>query len=95
MTKDQIREAITQMKTHCEIKMPAYEMISARGALYELGFHGEDAEEVLEALFEGGFTYCLDPHFHRSPRADEGPISADVCYWGPDQLLSRLDCVHV
>jgi hypothetical protein len=94
MTEAQIKEAIQQMLTHCEIKMASYELISARGTLYELGYHGDDAEQVLQHCYDRGFTYCLDPDYHRSPRGDDqGRISADVCYWGPDQLASRLECV--
>jgi hypothetical protein len=91
MTKDQIREAVEQMKVQCDLKMANYEMVSARSALHELGYQGEDTEEVLKALFESGFTYCLDPWYHRGSEV----VSADVCYWGPDQLKSRLDCIHI
>lgn len=93
MTAPQVKEAVDQMKVHCDLKMADYEMVSARSALYELGYHGEQAEQVLKALFEGGFTYCLDPDYHRSPSQEPARISPDVCYWGPDQLKSRLNCV--
>jgi hypothetical protein len=94
LTPDQVQEAVVQMTTHCELKMANYDMVSARGTLYELGYHGEHAEQVLQFLYDHGFTYCLDPFYHKSPRGDDsGPISQDVCYWGPDQLKSRLDCV--
>jgi len=96
LTTDQIREAVEQMKSHCDLLMGNYEMVSARSALYTLGYNQEDAEQVLQTLYEGGFTYCLDPDYHRSPRTDDqGRISSDVCYWGPDQLKSRLDCVYI
>jgi hypothetical protein len=95
LTTDQVREAVQQMRVHCDLKMVDYELVSARAALYELGYHGEDAEQVLKALYDGGFTYCLDVDYHTSPRDNDGPISPDVCYWGPDQLRSRLDSVHL
>ena len=95
MTKAQISEAIDQMKVSCDLKMANYEMVSARGLLYELGYHGDDAEAVLQACADSGFNYCLDPAYHVSPSNDPGPISADVCYWGPDQLKSRLWGVRV
>ena len=88
LTDEQIKEAIAQMKTHCDLKMVEYESISARGTLYELGYHGEDAEQVLQRIYDGGFTYCLDPDYHKG---DNERINESVCYWGPDQLRSRLD----
>jgi hypothetical protein len=100
MTKDQIREAIEQMKSHCRLQeeIGDYDSISARGTLYTLGYTEDQANEVLQTLFDGGFTYCLDPDFHKSPSDQhEGMmgtrISAGVCHWGPDQLRSRLECV--
>lgn len=98
MTKDQIKDAIEQMKVHCDLKMDGYQMVSARGALHELGFHGEDAEEVLQAIHHGGFTNCLDHHFKSGgvyPDFTPEYPSADVCYWGPDQLKSRLESIRV
>lgn len=102
LTKQQIEEAVVQMKTSCDLKMKGYEPVSARGLLNELGFGG-DADQVLEYLFEGGFTYCLDPKFAathfdpNNPEAVNGMVTdhapARACYWGPDQLKSRLEWV--
>jgi len=90
---DQLNEAIEQMKVHCDLAMPEYSPVCARGVLNDLGY-GADVEQVLQHIFDGGFTYCLDPHYHKSPSNDLGPVSGDVCYWGPDQLKSRLECVR-
>lgn len=85
LTDDQVQSAIRQMLVSCELKMKDYEPMTARGTLYSLGFHGEDCEQILKFISDGGFNYCLDPEFQEGER-----ISLDVCYWGPDQLASRL-----
>jgi hypothetical protein len=85
----QIDEAISQMKVQCDLKMANYEMVSARSVLNELGYQSEAVEEVLDRIFSGGFSYCLDSKY---PAKDmQGSVTQDVCYWGPDQLKSRLD----
>lgn len=101
LTDEQVKEAITQMRTSCDLKMEQdYQLVTARGLLYELGFEVEDAEQVLQVLYDGGFRYCLDPWFKakhfdpNNPKAVNGMVeefpSHDACYWGPDQLKSRL-----
>lgn len=90
LTNAQINEAIEQMKTHCDLAMQDYTPLSARSCLYDLGYEA-DAEQILKALYDGGFTYCLD----RSFRTKDGDIlTDDVCFWGPDQLKSRLFAIH-
>ena len=86
LSTEQIHDAIRQMLVSCELKMKDYEPMTARGTLYSLGFHGEDCEQILRYIADGGFNYCLDPEYHEG----EQRISLDVCYWGPDQLASRL-----
>jgi hypothetical protein len=102
MTEEQINEALEQMKSHCRISMEAhkagvgeYEMVSARGVLYTLGYAADNAEEVIQAIADRGFSYCLDPHILSTP-GDDPPFypSADACHWGADQLLSRLDALR-
>lgn len=90
MTVEQAIEAIEQLKADCQRLVEAndYHAVSARGQLYSLGFSEAETDEVLASLFEGGFTYCLDPKFHKG---NEARISSGVCYFGPDQLLSRID----
>lgn len=91
LTNAQIKEAIEQMKTHCDLAMPEYRYLSARECLYELGYEA-DVEQILQELYNGGFTYCLDSSF----RTKDGEYTPDsACYWGPDQLKSRLWSVHL
>ena len=53
--------------------------------------------DILEACVDGGFSYCLDHTIEATSYSGgeehTGRPSRDVCYWGPDQLRSRLDCV--
>lgn len=94
LTQDQLLDARRQMRSHCRLVMEnyeagtgEYEMLSARGVLNTLGFHGDEVEQVLQYLFDGGFTYCLDPDYHRGS-VDRPSMS--VCHFGADQLESRL-----
>jgi hypothetical protein len=98
MNESQIKEAITQMIVQCDLHMPAYDMLSARGVLYELGYSEEQTDDVLAYIAAHGFDYCLD---HRIECSNGDPVkpgrtypSSDVCYWGPDQLKSRLAFVR-
>jgi hypothetical protein len=97
LTEDQVIEAVGQMLVQCELKMApgAYEAVSARSILRELGYEGEKAYSVLLFIAEGGFDYCLDHEIamtgHHEAR-HEYP-DHNVCYWGPDQLESRLRCL--
>jgi len=103
LTDTQVYEAIGQMCVHCTLLEPTYTPVSARGALYELGYHGADAEQIIDHIAAGGFTYCLDPriaatHYDpNNPAAVNGMVTdkpgAQACYWGPDQLKSRLQCL--
>lgn len=91
LTQDQIRDAIEQMKVHCDLAMPEYRMLSARSCLRELGFE-DDADQILHALYLAGFSYCLDSKF---PTKDGDYTPQSACVWGPDQLKSRLWSVHL
>jgi len=98
LTDAQVDEAIEQMKSHCGLLMEEYELVSARAALYTLGYHGEDAEQVLKDIYDRGFTYCFDHRYISTwydgdKEVKEYP-SEDVCYWGPDQLKSRLNSIR-
>jgi len=96
MTTEQIHEAMGQMISHCkELEANDYHSVSARGVLYTLGYAHDEADEVLTALHDGGFDYCIDPMFPcRStcdgPNAKPEPTPSHACYWGPDQLRSRI-----
>lgn len=102
LTDSQVLEAIEQVRVHCRNAMETdYHSISMRGALYTLGFVEAEADQVIQKVADSGFTYCLDPsieatHFSPDdPRAVNGMVtdrpSEAACYWGPDQLLSRLN----
>ena len=93
LTEDQVNDAIRQLTVHCRLLMEQYEagvgeyeIVSARGVLYTLGFEESDTDQILEHIAAGGFSYCLD-----SQIGDKPP--RDACYWGADQLESRLRCL--
>jgi hypothetical protein len=93
MNEDEIKSAIEDVKKLCDVKMDGYKMVSLRSALRELKI---EEQPVIDYVSKHGFTYCLDytiaatDHFEGNT---EKP-SQDVCYWGPDQLKSRLDCLR-
>jgi hypothetical protein len=95
MTDDQVGEAVDQMRSHCQflVEKADYSGVAARSALYLLGYHGEDADQVIEAIAEEGFTYCLDPQVKSYSGVEDEHFypNEDACYWMPDQLKSRLD----
>jgi len=101
LTEEQCQEAVGQMIVHCRLIMEQYkagvgeyESVSARSVLKTLGYE-EDIPQVLEFIAQGGFDYCLDPAIpmtgHHEARGERP--NRDVCYWGPDQLESRLQCL--
>lgn len=102
LTQKKVLEAIEQMKISCDLKEAnGYEPVSARGLLNELGYNA-DVEWILQLIYNGGFTYCLDHWFPSKAAAlvdsENGPTwteaeypCVDACYWGPDQLKSRLE----
>lgn len=96
LTQDQINESIEQVKVHCDLLMPNYEMVSLRSALYTLGYTESDADQIIRYCAEKGFCYCIDPIIATKSYPDFKPEfpQASVCYWGPDQLKSRLWCVR-
>jgi hypothetical protein len=97
MTNDQIHEAMGQMLVDCRLREENgdYTPISARRMLNNLGFSTDEANTVITALHEGGFNYCLDPMFtcKSYPDFKEEPTPDFACYWGPDQLASRISWV--
>jgi hypothetical protein len=75
-----------------------YPAVSVRSLATKLGFE-ELLPNILTACKEGGFSYCLD-HTIEATSWDgnkDGMVTEhpprNACYWGPDQLRSRLDCV--
>lgn len=91
LTKEQKQDALNQLRTHCKLEMEKpsrdQQFLSVRSSLYTLGFHGEDCTQVMDAISEHGFRYCFD---HEYEQSDGTYPRADVCYWMPDQLESRL-----
>jgi hypothetical protein len=91
LTNAQITEAIAQMVSHCkDLEHNDYHSVSARGVLYTLGYEA-DVDQILQRIYDGGFTYCLDSNFRTK---DNEYVTSDVCYWGPDQLRSRLNSLY-
>jgi hypothetical protein len=73
-----------------------YPPVSVRSLAAALG-HAELLDSILEACVDGGFTYCLDHTVEATSygggEAHTGRPPWTACFWGPDQLRSRLDCV--
>ncbi len=100
MEASAIQEAVAKMIERCDLLMDVakvtggYPMRSASGVLRELGYTSEEAFEVIQAIAEHGFNYCLDHRISCSDGVDgdnrhEYPDPV-VCVWGADQLASRL-----
>jgi len=101
LTEEQVQEAVHQMVAHCHLLMEQYnagigeyETVSAVGVLYTLGFEA-DVEQILQHIAAGGFNYCLDPSILMHSQVDGNDMypSRQACYWGADQLESRLQCL--
>lgn len=103
---EMIADALKQMISHTQNSVELhkqgigeYEMCSARGVLYTLGYNSDDAHTVLKYIHEDGFAYCLDFEFPSQALKADGETretiypDQQVCYWGADQLHSRLMCV--
>lgn len=72
-----------------------YKVVSVRSLWHDLELTVPLAK-VLAACAEGGFTYCLDYTIPIRMNTDSGTHDhphQDTCYWGADQLRSRLDTV--
>lgn len=103
LTDDQVNEAIEQMQIHTRNSVEAYkagtgdyETMSARSVLRTLGYNTADTLQVLQAIAARGFDYCLDAEIpmtgHHEARGEHPDWQ--VCYWGADQLLSRLQALR-
>jgi hypothetical protein len=96
LTQSQLKEAFLQSLSFTRDKVEyykqggEYEMLFYRKVLRDLGYHGEDAQQVIAAVATAGFSYCLDPEVE----SDGSHPCEQVCWWGCDQLLSRLKCVE-
>lgn len=92
LTQAQVKDAIEQAKVSCDLAMQNYDMVSARSVFNQLGYDDDDVQQILETLADGGFSYCLD---YRIPTKDGEYPMQSVCYWGPDQLKSRLNAIYI
>jgi hypothetical protein len=93
-----IIEALRAIRQECSAREEAsnYAPVSVRGIASKLNLQ-VPIEDILQACVDGGFTYCLD-HTVEATAYDGNEMrtsypSQGACYWGPDQLRSRLDCV--
>ena len=92
----EIKYAIEHMKAVCDRKMQNYESVSARKILTDSGYSRDDTQQVLEAIAEAGFSYCLDSSIKCSDGlGGETYPAQQVCIWGPDQLKSRLNSLDI
>ena len=92
-----IKEAINQVMADCDLQKEngTYEMVSLRGVLTKLGYTQDQTVDVIFYVAEKGFDYCLD-NIVSHKDIDSGEVSfpgQQHCYWGPDQLKSRLRSV--
>jgi hypothetical protein len=96
MSNDSINWAISRMIIRCDAHMPNYDAVSARSILGELDYQPEEIDEILLVIAGRGFDYCLDHTIvmtgHHEARGEKP--NREVCYWGPDQLKSRLQCLR-
>ena len=96
LTEDEIKTAIFKMKKYCDREMSNYTPVAARSVLNALMYEEPELEQILQFIYDAGFQYCFDHKFISSNGMDgtkEYP-AASVCYWGPDQLKSRLECIR-
>jgi hypothetical protein len=96
MSDPEILDAIEKVKAICDHYADGYRAISMRSGLTEAGYSREQIPPVLEYVAAHGFEYCLDYTIACSSGTTGKPRSRPdqaVCWWGPDQLKSRLDCL--
>lgn len=105
MTNAEIKEALQRVCDHCDDMMDGYQPVSMRGSLKFLGYTVPQQNEVISHCAMNGFNYCLDytvaaTHFDpNNPKAVNDMVTdypdQQACFWGPDQLKSRIQCVRV
>lgn len=98
MNEQEIKEAIKQVMIDCDllVKQENYDSVSLRGVLTKLGYTHDQTVDVIFYVAEQGWTYCLDNIVESSNGLSDGGKefpSQSVCYYGPDQLKSRLYAV--
>jgi len=105
MTTGEISDAIRQCIAHCRNREQevGYEFLSVRKCLYILGYDQAQADEVIRYCAYRGFSRAIDPiveSTYFSPN-DKNAVNNmvteypnyDDCFWGIDQLRSRLQSV--
>ena len=100
MTPEEIRNCVVAAQKWTRNKellykehQAEYSSYSAREVFRILGLDKSQQDEVLTAIYEGGFTHCLDPMFPSMIEGSAQKTPYFACVWGIDQLRSRLDCV--
>ena len=98
MSDPEILAAIEAVKDVCvKFYADGYRPVSMRSGLIAAGYTRPDQiTAVLEYVASHGFEYCLDHTIECSSGTTGKPRSRpdqQVCWWGPDQLKSRLDCL--
>jgi hypothetical protein len=88
-----VKEALQQIRDEAmRLEDEPYEFVSVRSIALKLG-HKKLLPQILTAVADGGFDYCMDPDIPMTGAHEANGEYPDpnVCYWGPDQLRSRLD----
>lgn len=91
----EIKEKLEIVMELCDSLMEGYKMISLRKALeYYQGLSRERTDEIIRYVADRGFSYCVDPIIpvHAVGMDTKEFPNYEVCFWGPDQLKSRLYC---
>lgn len=96
MVDAEVLEALSRIRAEAQRIEQAgdWRYVSVRSLACELGF-SELVPLILAECVERGFSYCLDHTVSSLDGVTKERIfpSEEVCYWGPDQLRSRLDWV--
>lgn len=100
MTQDEIKQVVRDMQTFVrgvervwKEDGGRYPMLSTRIVITILNYNKFEADEILTYIHGNGFNYCLDPIFPSRLDDGETPTPEFACWWGVDQLRSRLACV--
>ena len=97
MTQNEIFTAIQAVIARCKKGLETgYPTVSMRGMLYDCGYSVHETDFVLQFVSSEGFNYCLDSRIAHEKCGDDSRQEFppyEACYWGADQLISRLNCV--
>lgn len=88
--QEAVQQSIMLLRALEETAELRYTMFSARSVLVHLNLDKHEQDEVLDYMHKNGFAHCLDPRYpSNNERTPE-----HACWWGVDQLRSRLQCVR-